>query len=65
MLNITFHKKVKLFIQYLDYYQNNMENIVKKIETFLSYSDEKLEELHIENQKLKEESQSIAKKRKE
>ncbi|GAA5405061.1 hypothetical protein SuUB85_10840 [Streptococcus uberis] len=65
MLNITFHKKVKLFIQYLDYYQNNMENIVKKIETFLSYSDEKLEELHIENQKLKEESQSITKKRKE
>lgn len=42
-----------------------MENIVKKIETFLSYSDEKLEELHIENQKLKEESQLIAKKRKE
>ncbi|WP_257617291.1 SP_0009 family protein [Streptococcus pseudoporcinus] len=32
-----------------------MEDIVKKIETFLSFSEEKLEELKKENQALKEE----------
>lgn len=39
-----------------------MENIVKKIETFLAFSSEKLEELQKENQKLKEDNQSLEKK---
>lgn len=30
--------------------------MIKKIETFLAYSDKKLEELHTENQKLKEDT---------
>ena len=36
-----------------------MDNIVKKIETFLAFSDEKLAELEKENQKLKEENKYI------
>ncbi|MGT2845527.1 SP_0009 family protein [Streptococcus hongkongensis] len=31
-----------------------MDDMIKKIETFLAYSDQKLEELQAENQKLKE-----------
>ncbi|WP_303973279.1 SP_0009 family protein [Streptococcus merionis] len=32
-----------------------MEDLVKTVETFLAYSDEKLEELSQKNQKLKQE----------
>lgn len=39
-----------------------MDNIVKKIEAFLAFSDKKLTELQQENQKVKEESQYIQKK---
>lgn len=39
-----------------------MDNIVKKIEAFLAFSDKKLAELQQENQKVKEESQYIQKK---
>ncbi|MGT2933608.1 SP_0009 family protein [Streptococcus catagoni] len=35
-----------------------MDDIVKKIETFLAYSEEKLEELKKQNQALKEEKKS-------
>lgn len=38
-----------------------MDNIVKKIEAFLAFSDKKLAELQQENQKIKEESQYIQK----
>ncbi|WP_269450106.1 SP_0009 family protein [Streptococcus sp. DD13] len=33
--------------------KNNRDNIVKVVETFLGYSDEKLEELSKKNQELK------------
>lgn len=39
-----------------------MENLIKTIEKFLAYSDEKLEELAEENQKLREENHQSTKK---
>lgn len=47
---------MKQSIRYQTYYQNNMENLIETIEKFLAYSDEKLEELAKENQKLREEN---------
>lgn len=35
------------------YYPSKMENIIKTVEQFLSFSDEKLEELAQKNQELK------------
>ena len=55
-LNITYHALAKQSIRYQTYYQNNMENLIETIEKFLTYSDEKLEELAKENQKLREEN---------
>lgn len=40
-----------------------MENLIETIEKFLAYSDEKLEELAEENQKLREENHQSTKKR--
>lgn len=37
-----------------------MDDLIKTIETFLSYSEEKLEELHVANQALREELPSEA-----
>ncbi|GAJ62295.1 hypothetical protein SS13_contig00019-0032 [Streptococcus parauberis] len=54
--SIIYLGKGKKFILFQDYYQNNMDDMIKKIETFLAYSDQKLEELHAENQKLKEDT---------
>ena len=39
-----------------------MENLIETIEKFLAYSDEKLEELAKENQKLREENHQSTKK---
>ena len=65
-LNITYHVLVKQSIRCQTYYQNNMENLIETIEKFLAYSDEKLEELAKENQKLREENhQSIKTNEKE
>ena len=55
-LNITYHVLVKQSIPVSSYYQNNMENLIETIEKFLAYSDEKLEELAKENQKIREEN---------
>ena len=60
-LNITCHVLVKQSIRYQTYYQNNMENLIETIEKFLAYSDEKLEELAKENQKLREENHQSTK----
>lgn len=60
-LNITYHILVKQSIRYQTYYQNNMENLIETIEQFLAYSDEKLEELAKENQKLREENHQSTK----
>ena len=47
---------MKQSIRCQTYYQNNMENLIETIEKFLAYSDEKLEELAKENQKIREET---------
>ncbi|CAM4235253.1 hypothetical protein STPE111643_08730 [Streptococcus penaeicida] len=44
-----------MFTQFQVCYLNKMDNIVKKVETFLAFSEEKLEELKAKNQALKEE----------
>lgn len=54
--NTICHAQAKQFTHCQIYYQNNMENLIETIEKFLAYSDEKLEELAKENQKLREEN---------
>lgn len=60
-LNITCHVLVKQSIRCQTYYQTNMENLIETIEKFLAYSDEKLEELAKEDQKLREENHQSTK----
>ena len=60
--NIIYHAQAKRFTHCQIYYQNNMENLIETIEKFLACSDEKLEELAEENQKLREENHQSTKK---
>lgn len=57
--NTIFQRQEKQFIPNRIYYRSNMENLLEKVTLFLSYSDDKLEELKQKNQALHLEESDI------